>query len=120
VHDLMRILATARRQELLRLCWREERSAGELARALPDVTFGAVSQHLARLTEAGLLTVRKDGRRRLYRARRDALGPLRRTLEAMWDDALWQLKLRAELLAHRRGPRRRTRPPSRSRRRTDP
>lgn len=103
----MRLLGTTRRQELLRLCFYEERSAGDLHRALPDVTFGAISQHLHKLADAGLLTVRKDGRRRLYRAQPDALGPLRKTLEAMWDDALWQLKLRAELLNGRRGPARR-------------
>ena len=43
--------------------------------------------------------------------------PLRELLETMWDDALWQLKLRAELLAGRRGPTRqrpaRQRPPRR-------
>jgi DNA-binding transcriptional ArsR family regulator len=113
VHDVLRSLVTARRQELLRLCWDEERAAGDLHRALPDVTFGAISQHLARLQAAGLVTVRKEGRRRLYRARKEALGPLGRMLESMWQDALWRLKLRAELAASRRGPRRR--PPSRSR-----
>ena len=115
----MRLLGTTRRQELLRLCWQEERAAGDLHRALPDVTFGAISQHLRQLVDAGLVTVRKDGRRRLYRARPEALGSLRATLEAMWGDALWQLKLRAELLAGRRGPARKTRrtarPTSRSR-----
>src|SRR5690349_13700082 len=107
MQDALRVLATARRQELLRLCWREERSAGELHRALPDVTFGAISQHLRKLTEASVLTMRKQGRQRFYRARRDTLGPLRRTLEAMWGDALWRLKLLAELRNGRRGPRRR-------------
>jgi len=115
VNDLLRLLAAPRRQELLRLCWDRERSAGELHQALPDVTFGAISQHLGRLVEAGVLVVRKDGRHRRYRAQPQALGPLRESLEAMWDDALWQLKLRAELLANRRGPRR-SRPSSRSRR----
>lgn len=110
MHDLMRILGTTRRQELLRLCLTAEQSAGDLHRALPDVTFGAISQHLKRLAEAGLVTVRKDGRHRRYRAVPEALGPLRATLEAMWGDALWQLKLRAELLAGRRGPRRSKRP----------
>jgi DNA-binding transcriptional ArsR family regulator len=98
-------LASPRRRELLRLCWRQERSAGELHRALGDVTFGAVSQHLRVLDEAGLVTCTRRGRHRLYRARRGAVGPLRHWLEAHWDDALYQLKLHAELEQARRGPR---------------
>jgi DNA-binding transcriptional ArsR family regulator len=113
--DALRLLGTARRQELLRLCWAEERSAGELHRALPDVTFGAISQHLRKLTEAGVLAMRKQGRHRFYRARREVLGPLRKSLEAMWGDALWRLKLLAELRQGRRGPHRRQRPQRRAR-----
>lgn len=121
MHDVMRLLGTARRQELLRLCWDQEQSAGDLHRALPDVTFGAISQHLQKLAAKGLVAVRKDGRRRFYRARPEALGALAATLEAMWGDALWRLKLRAELLAGRRGPsgkRRRTARPTPRRRST--
>jgi DNA-binding transcriptional ArsR family regulator len=101
----MAALAAPRRREILRLVWRRERSAGEIRRAFPDVTFGAVSQHLHVLTGAGFLARRGVGRRRLYRARREALGPLRGWLESMWDDALYRLKLRAELEEARRGPR---------------
>lgn len=103
------LLATPRRAEILRLVWREERSAGEIHRALGDVTFGAVSQHLRLLADAGWVEVRPEGRRRLYRARVAALGPVGAALEAMWDDALYRLRLAAELEAGRRGPRRRTR-----------
>ena len=103
--NLLRALETPRRRELLRLAWERERSAGELHRELGDVTFGAVSQHLRVLTEAGLVAVRREGRRRLYHARKQALGPFRAWLEASWDDALYRLKLAAELEAARRGPR---------------
>jgi DNA-binding transcriptional ArsR family regulator len=72
---------------------------------LPDVTFGAISLQLRALTEAGLVSTRRDGRHRFYRARRDSLGPVARVLERMWDDALWRLKLCAELEETRRGPR---------------
>jgi DNA-binding transcriptional ArsR family regulator len=109
-------LASPRRREILRLVWREERAAGEIHRALPDVTFGAVSQHLRRLESLGMVAVRRDGRRRLYRARPGALGPVGRALESMWDDALYRLTLRAELDEARRGPpagRRRRHPRSR-------
>jgi len=97
-------LASPRRRELLRLCWREERTAGELHAAMGDVTFGAVSQQLRILDDAGLVTCTRRGRQRIYRARRAAVGPLRRWLEAHWDDALYQLKLHAELDEARRGP----------------
>lgn len=102
--DLLTLLHSPRRRELLRLCWRDARTAGELHAALPDVTFGAVSQHLALLRAAGLVEVEARGRQRLYRARRTALGAFRRWLEQSWDDALYRLKLAAELEAARRGP----------------
>lgn len=101
---MLEALASPRRRELLRLCWSEPRSAGELHRALGDVTFGAVSQQLRVLADAGLVSCEKRGRHRLYRARRAAVGPLRGWLERHWDDALYHLKLHAELEQSRRGP----------------
>ena len=111
--NVLEALGTARRREILRLVWREERSAGEIHRALPGITFGAVSQHLRILKDAGLLARRGEGRSRFYVARKEALGPLRTWLEAMWDDALYRLKVRAEMEDARRGPR----PQNRRRRR---
>lgn len=105
-------LASPRRQEILRLVWSEERSAGDIARAMPDVTFGAVSLQLRALERAGLVEARAESRNRFYRARRDALGPLGEHLERMWSDALWRLKVAAELEHSRRGPRPRRRRPS--------
>ena len=102
-------LASPRRQEILRLIWTEELTAGAIHRAMPDVTFGAVSLQLRSLSQSGLTEARAEGRHRYYRARRDALGPLARMLEQMWDDALWRLKLAAELEQTRRGPRPRRR-----------
>ncbi len=98
-------LASPRRQEILRLVWRRELSAGEIHRAMPDVTFGAVSLQLRALTSAGLLETRAEHKFRYYRARREALGAMAQVLERMWDDALWRLKLAAELEQTRRGPR---------------
>ena len=103
-------IASPRRREILRLVWDEELSAGAIHRALPDVTFGAVSLQLRSLVEAGLLESRAEGRHRFYRARRDALsGGVGDMLERMWGDALWRLKLQAELDQTRRGPRARRR-----------
>ena len=101
-------LASPRRQEILRLVWTTERSAGDIHRAMPDVTFGAVSLQLRALTRAGLLDTRSAHKYRYYRARREVLGEMARVLERMWDDALWTLKLEAELEQTRRGPRPRT------------
>ena len=103
-------LASPRRREILRLVWRHELSAGAIHRAMPDVTFGAVSLQLRSLVEAGLLDSRAESRHRFYRARRDALGGVGAMLERMWTDALWRLKLQAELEQTRRGPRPRRRP----------
>lgn len=98
-------LGAPRRREILRLVWEDEKSAGVIHGALPDVTFGAVSQHLRVLRDAGLVSCRADGRRRFYRARRRALGPFKSALEAQWAGALDRLKVLAELEEARRGPR---------------
>jgi DNA-binding transcriptional ArsR family regulator len=98
-------MASPRRREILRLVWRDELAAGVIHAAMPDVTFGAVSLHLRALRAAGLVEMRPDGQRRLYRARREAFGAVGRELERLWHDALWRLKLHAELEHARRGPR---------------
>ena len=112
---LLGAVASPRRQEILRLIWNGELSAGAIHRAMDDVTFGAVSLQLKALTTAGLVDTRRNGRFRFYRARRDALAEMAPVLTRMWDDALWRLKLAAELDQSRRGPRRRRppRPPKR-------
>jgi DNA-binding transcriptional ArsR family regulator len=92
---VLAVIAQPRRQAILRLCWSQERTAGELADAF-DVTFGAVSQHLKVLRDAGLVTVRPEGTRRFYRADRTALGPLSAYLEAQWAEHLDNLATLAE------------------------
>jgi DNA-binding transcriptional ArsR family regulator len=89
-------LGASRRRDILGLVRGRERSAGDIHRALADVTFGAVSQHLGVLERAGLVSARREGRSRLYRARPEGLGPLREWLDSMWDEALAALKARAE------------------------
>jgi DNA-binding transcriptional ArsR family regulator len=95
VVDSLQVIGLPRRREILRLVWDRERSAGEIADALP-VTFGAVSQHLAVLRDAGFVTVRRDGSFRYYQANRAALGPLARALEAMWATSLDRLAAAVE------------------------
>jgi DNA-binding transcriptional ArsR family regulator len=94
--DLLQVIAEPRRRGILAMIWDEEMAAGDIA-ARTDVTFGAVSQHLSVLREAGLVTVRKDGNRRLYRADKDRLGPLRQVLETMWSMVLDDLARSIEL-----------------------
>jgi DNA-binding transcriptional ArsR family regulator len=103
--SILAAVASPRRREILRLVWKKERSAGEIHRGMPDVTFGAVSLQLRLLVKAGLLESRPEKQFRYYRARRDAFGPVGGMLETMWADALWRLKLAAELEETRRGPR---------------
>jgi len=81
--DPLSLLAEPKRQEILRLVWERELTAGEIA-ACFDVTFGAISQHLTLLREAGLIRQRREGRKRLYTADRERLGPLGPALEALW------------------------------------
>ena len=106
---LLNAVASPRRREILRLLWHQDLTAGAIHQAMPDVTFGAVSLQLKVLSEAGLVESRADRQYRIYRVRREALGPLAAMLESMWTDALWRLKLKAELKETRRGPRPRRR-----------
>ena len=63
------------------------RAVGEIAGELP-VSRPAVSQHLRVLKEAGLVTERREGTRRLYRLDPDGLGELRRYFDDFWSEAL--------------------------------
>src|SRR6266702_777701 len=85
--ETLRALAEPRRRAILRLVTRDELAAGEIAAAF-DVTRTAVSQHLTVLRNAGLLTERRDGTRRLYRARPEGLAGLRAFLDGMWASSL--------------------------------
>jgi DNA-binding transcriptional ArsR family regulator len=85
--EALRALAEPRRRAILRLVARDELAAGEIAAAF-DVTRTTVSQHLTVLKQAGLLTERRDGTRRLYRARPEGLVGLRDYLDDIWASAL--------------------------------
>src|SRR6188474_2185272 len=91
----LRALADPRRREILSLVQDRELAAGEIAGRF-DVTRPAISQHLAVLREAGLVTERRAGTRRLYRARPRGAAELRAWLEAFWDDGLMRLRQAAE------------------------
>src|SRR5918994_3093005 len=86
-----------RRREIFRLVRDGELAAGAIAAQLGDVSRPAISQHLRVLRDAGLLVERRDGTRRLYRARPEGLGELRAFLEEFWDTRLEALRHEAEL-----------------------
>src|SRR6266568_7963321 len=91
----LRAIAAPRRREILRLVWDTEVPAGEIA-AHFDVSRPAISQHLKVLKDAGLVTERRQGTMRLYRARPEGLSELRAFLEGFWDERLDALKRAAE------------------------
>lgn len=97
----LRALAEPTRRRILRLVRDRERTAGDIA-AHFDVSRPAVSQHLRVLEDARLVTVRRDGTRRWYRARPEGLGELQRWLQTMWVERLGDLKHAAEREARHR------------------
>ena len=91
----LKAIAAPHRRQILSLVRDDELSAGAIA-AHFDVTRPAVSQHLTVLKEAGLVDERRNGTRRLYRARPEGLLPIREFLEEFWDERLGALKREAE------------------------
>jgi DNA-binding transcriptional ArsR family regulator len=85
--EVLRVIAEPRRRAILELVAHEESAAGEIAGHF-DVTRTAISQHLTILKDAGLLSERRIGTRRLYRARPEALEGLRQFVESMWSSSL--------------------------------
>jgi DNA-binding transcriptional ArsR family regulator len=85
--EALRAIAEPRRRAILRLVAHDELAAGEIAAAF-EITRTAVSQHLTVLKNAGLLSERRDGTRRLYRARTEGLDSLRHFLDDMWAASL--------------------------------
>lgn len=90
----LRALADPRRRRMLELAWDRERSPSELASSC-ELSRPATSQHLRVLREAGLVSVRMEKNRRLYRVRADKLAELRAMLDEFWGSRL--ATLRAEL-----------------------
>ncbi len=91
----LKAIAEPRRRAILRLVRDEELTAGEIAAAF-EVTRPAISQHLSVLKEAGLVSERRDGTRRFYRARPETIRELQRYLEEFWRSSLDRLKAAAE------------------------
>jgi DNA-binding transcriptional ArsR family regulator len=101
MEKVARAIAEPRRQRILRLVRDRELSAGQIASRF-DISRPAVSQHLGVLRKAGLVTERREGTRRLYRARPEGAEELRAFLEDFWSDGLERLRLAAELEQQRK------------------
>jgi DNA-binding transcriptional ArsR family regulator len=71
------------------------RAVGELASGLP-VSRPAVSQHLRVLKEAGLVTERQEGTRRVYRLDANGIAGVRSYFDRFWETALADFKAAAE------------------------
>ncbi|MGZ4383129.1 MAG: ArsR/SmtB family transcription factor [Gaiellaceae bacterium] len=91
----LKAIAEPHRRQILRLVWDAELAAGEIA-AHFDLTRPAISQHLGVLKEAGLVSERRNGTRRLYRTRPEGLSDLKAFLEEFWSERLELLKREAE------------------------
>jgi DNA-binding transcriptional ArsR family regulator len=102
VDAALKAIAEPHRRQILRLVRDEELSAGEIA-AHFDISWPAISQHLGVLKEAGLVDERRNGVRRLYRARPEGLSELHEFLEEFWGDRLLALKREAEREEKRHG-----------------
>ena len=93
--EIFDAIAQPKRREILRLLAAGERSAGDVASRF-SVTQPAISQHLKVLKEAGLVSDRRDGARRLYSVRPEGLAQLQSFLTDVMPAALERLKEAAE------------------------
>lgn len=91
----LKAIAEPRRRQILELVRDGELSAGRIAEHF-DVTRPAISQHLGVLKEAGLVSERRNGTRRLYVARPEGLRELQTFLDGFWDQRLESLRREAE------------------------
>jgi DNA-binding transcriptional ArsR family regulator len=92
---MLRAIAEPQRLTILRLVRSRELRAGDIARHFRTTRSG-ISQHLRVLTDAGLLSQRRQGTSRLYRIRNEGFAQLRDFLDTFWDDRLAQLKAAVE------------------------
>jgi DNA-binding transcriptional ArsR family regulator len=92
---VLRAIAEPQRRRILTLVRDGELPAGAIAEHF-DITPQAVSQHLRVLRDAGLVSERREGTRRLYALRPEAVEPVRRFLDELWPTSLQRLKRTVE------------------------
>jgi DNA-binding transcriptional ArsR family regulator len=88
-------LGDANRRAIVELLRAGDRSVRQLADELP-ITRPAVSRHLRLLKQAGLVTDRAEGNRRLYRLHDEGIAAVREYLEQVWGEAAARFRLLAE------------------------
>jgi DNA-binding transcriptional ArsR family regulator len=91
MEQALRAIANPRRRAMLELVWDGERTAGEIAEG-SGLSAPAASQHLKVLRDAGLVRVRVDANRRLYRADPERIADVRAALEAFWGERLARMR----------------------------
>jgi DNA-binding transcriptional ArsR family regulator len=96
VDAALKAIAEPRRRAILRLVWSEELPAAGIADRFPDVTRPAISQHLTVLKDAHLVTERREGTRRFYRADQATMAEVRAFLDDYWTSGLERLRDVAE------------------------
>lgn len=102
--ESIRIAMEPRRLQILEFIWDRELSVNAISSRVP-VSVAAVSQHLAKLRAAGLVSVRAEGQKRFYRATKADMGALAVVLESFWVDRLAALKRLAESVESESGRR---------------
>ena len=88
-------LADSRRRSIFETLRQRPRTVAEITAEQP-VSQPAVSQHLKVLLEAGLVHVRKEGRRHYYSVRPEGLAELKQWVDSFWDDVLASFATRVE------------------------
>jgi DNA-binding transcriptional ArsR family regulator len=97
--DAFNAVAEPRRRDILNYLALQERAVGDIVDSL-ELVQPSVSKHLRVLRDVGLVHVRRDGRRMLYRTNAEAIRPLHEwssTFERLWSNQLLRVKQRAEL-----------------------
>jgi DNA-binding transcriptional ArsR family regulator len=89
-------LADGQRRKILERLAKKPMAVGDIARGLPTISRPAVSQHLKVLKDAGLVTARADGTRRVYQLDARGIRAMREYLDKFWDQALAAFKEAAE------------------------
>lgn len=96
--DAFNAVAEPRRRDILNYLALQERPVGDIVVSL-KLEQPSVSKHLRVLRDVGLVDVRRDGRRMLYRTNANAIRPLHewtKTFEHLWQHQLQRIKERAE------------------------
>lgn len=94
MNEVMRSVADPTRRTTLRLVREGEVAAGEIANHFPSMSRPAESRHLRVLIDGGLVDVRPDSNRRLYRWRPEGLRDAVSFINEMWSDRLARVQLR--------------------------